>query len=312
MNICITGGLGYIGRHLVDNLCNAGHNVLVIDREDYKDQGITDFFQDKYTNFNFVHQDIHNIVVDDYFKDYKIEAVIHLASLTDARGHNSNYESGIYQIAMDVFNAACSAGVKTFVNASSASVYARLEGIATEYGFAKYMAEKNMLVKKNKYDYVPNLYNLRLFNPYGHSNVIPFSKHKTGLWFNAVRASREDTPISLRSKTLNYKGTCVRDWINIFDVVEIFTRFALKPADEYVEKPHWDVGTGQGICSYIFIKHFITIEDISLDINYIEADPSDVEYSVSSPENTNEFIKFRSAVGPKLYSNSYLNGVYVT
>ena len=75
MNICITGGLGYIGRHLVDNLCNAGHNVLVIDREDYKDQGITDFFQDKYTNFNFVHQDIHNIVVDDYFKDYKIGIV---------------------------------------------------------------------------------------------------------------------------------------------------------------------------------------------------------------------------------------------
>ncbi len=93
---------------------------------------------------------------------------------------------------------------------------------------------------------------------------------------------------------------------------EIFARFATLLPEHYVEKTHWDVGTGYGISSYIFIKHFITIEDISLDINYVNADPSDVEYSVSNPESTNELVRFRSSVGPKLYSNSYLNGVYVT
>lgn len=312
MNICVTGGLGYIGRHLVDNLCGKGHTVLVIDRENYKEQGIVEFFQDKYINFTFVHQDINNIAVIDYFKDYEIETVIHLASLTDARDRRSNFEYGVHQIAMDVYNAACAAGITTFVNASSACVYSYLEGIPSEYGFAKYLVEKNMLNKKEMYAHVPNLYNLRLFNPYGHSNKIPFSKHKSGLWFNAVKHAKEGTPLNLRSKTLDKCGTCIRDWINIFDVAEIFARFATLLPEHYVEKPHWDVGTGYGTSSYIFIKHFITIEDISLDINYVNADPSDVEYSVSNPESTNELVRFRSSVGPKLYSNSYLNGVYVT
>ena len=31
MNICVTGGAGFIGSHLVDRLINDGHTVLVID-----------------------------------------------------------------------------------------------------------------------------------------------------------------------------------------------------------------------------------------------------------------------------------------
>ena len=31
MNICVTGGAGFIGSHLVDRLIDLGHNVLVID-----------------------------------------------------------------------------------------------------------------------------------------------------------------------------------------------------------------------------------------------------------------------------------------
>ena len=31
MNICVTGGAGFIGSHLVDRLIELGHDVLVID-----------------------------------------------------------------------------------------------------------------------------------------------------------------------------------------------------------------------------------------------------------------------------------------
>ena len=31
MRICVTGGAGFIGSHLVDRLINDGHTVLVID-----------------------------------------------------------------------------------------------------------------------------------------------------------------------------------------------------------------------------------------------------------------------------------------
>ena len=31
MNICVTGGAGFIGSHLVDRLIALGHTVLVID-----------------------------------------------------------------------------------------------------------------------------------------------------------------------------------------------------------------------------------------------------------------------------------------
>lgn len=312
MKICITGGLGYIGRHLIENLCKKGHDVVVIDKNDYIEDNLVSFFESRYSNFTFVHADIFDIDLNEIYREYVIESVVHLASSTDTRS-NDNHRKNVYGLAMEAYNQACCAGVKTFVNASSAVVYAyRNDNIPTEYGINKYFAETTMLTKRNYFAEVSNLYNLRLFNPYGHSNIIPYSKHKKGLWFNAVKAHREDTVLELRSKTLDQHGTCVRDWINIFDTVETFARFATKPTNEFIDKPYWDVGTGQGTSSFIFISHFITIEDINLDITYVDENPLDSYYSVSDPIDTNKYINFRSSVGPKLYSNSYLNGVYVS
>ena len=44
MNICVTGGAGFIGSHLVDRLIQEGHRVLVIDN---LSSGVREFINPK-------------------------------------------------------------------------------------------------------------------------------------------------------------------------------------------------------------------------------------------------------------------------
>ena len=54
MNICVTGGAGFIGSHLVDRLIELGHDVLVIDN---LSTGMR----------SFVHEDAQFIEIQNYY-----------------------------------------------------------------------------------------------------------------------------------------------------------------------------------------------------------------------------------------------------
>lgn len=310
MKICITGGLGYIGRHVVDNLCKKDHEVVVIDKNNYSDSKLVDYFKDKYSNFTFIHMDILKGDIVEVFRAHMFDSVVHLATDcdTDTIG---DLRRNILEVTMDAYNIACATDVKTFVNCGTARAYESDFKIHSEYGFLNHMAERSMISKRDYFAQCSNLYNLRLFNIYGHSNVIPFSNHKWGLWFDAVDAKVTGEEVMMYSKTLTSDGTYTRDWSNIFDIAEIIARFAVKPSEEFIDQPHWDVGSGIGITSYLFINHFITIEDINLDIKFINNGQKQIQSLISNSSKTFDYVKFRSSVGPKLYSNSYLNGVYI-
>ena len=82
--------------------------------------------------------------------------------------------------------------------------------------------------------------------------------------------------------------------------------------DNTAKRDYWDVGTGIGLSAYLFTTNYITVEDISVSINFVDFNPQEMETSVSDSTDTYEYINFRSKVGPRIYSNSYLNGVYST
>lgn len=312
MNICITGGLGYIGRHVVDALCRQGHKVLVIDKDSHG--SLTPFLAEKYPNVNIHIDDLYDIGLLDILKDNKIETVIHLASSTSVRQVDNPLVT-ILGLGNYVAKTAKVAGVKTFINASSAAAAVNncfeLTSNKLGYGGAKLKLEEIL----NKYNWTGgsfNCFNLRIHNPYGHSNCLPFSDHKESLWFNLVKAVETGDMLELTSRTKNEHGTVTRDWINIFDVANVIIAFATMDHSNLVNKPYWDVGSGIGQSAYLFTKSFITVEDISITYKFVGANPNDLETSVSSPIATYEYINYRSKVGHKVYSNSYLNGVYMT
>ena len=77
MNILVTGGAGYIGSHVVMHLCEAGHDVMVIDDLSLGDKKAVDskatFIQGSILN----KEDLNRCLND-------IETVIHLAAFKSA------------------------------------------------------------------------------------------------------------------------------------------------------------------------------------------------------------------------------------
>ncbi len=79
MNILVTGGAGFIGSHIVDNLILHGHCVLVVDN----------LSTGKRENLNpaadFYELDIRDDKLAEIFKDKNIDTVFHLAAQMDVR-----------------------------------------------------------------------------------------------------------------------------------------------------------------------------------------------------------------------------------
>lgn len=76
MNILITGGLGYIGSYLIENLQNCSLTVI----DNLYTQRYCSLFNPK-QKYNFIEQDFNNISIEDL---KQFDYVIHLAAIVDA------------------------------------------------------------------------------------------------------------------------------------------------------------------------------------------------------------------------------------
>ena len=74
MNILVTGGLGFIGSHIVDSCINKKHKVLVVDN------GSSIVFEYKNPKAEYFKIDITSSELVNIFKKYSIDYCIHLAA----------------------------------------------------------------------------------------------------------------------------------------------------------------------------------------------------------------------------------------
>lgn len=306
MKICITGGLGYIGRHLVENLCKQGHDVIVIDKNSYGK--LLPVLTERYANLSIHITDLFDMELVPFFYDNQIETVIHLASETN------NPELNVLSLGAHVWTAAAmTCSVNRFINISDiGNSDLNYEGCrkepldyigskrALEYRIAKYM------------DNDTKTFNVRIDSVYGHSHSLPFSDHKKSLWFDLVNCVNTGDTLNLPTSTGDERGTVTNDWINIFDVVEIISKFATHSTHYYERTPHWVIGIGEGCTAYNFTRIFNTIEDVAVQINFVPNTSQDIIGHACDPRRAFKYLDFRSKVGPRIYSNSYLNGVYLT
>ena len=124
MRVCVTGGAGFIGSHLVDRLIALGHTVLVIDN---LTTGVREFVNPKAV---FIEMDVRDANIESIFADFKPQVVFHEAAQTmvPASMENPKMDCDVNLLGLvNILEASRKHNVSHFLMPSSAAVYGDLD-----------------------------------------------------------------------------------------------------------------------------------------------------------------------------------------
>ena len=174
-NILITGGAGYIGSHIVEELIKHKKNVFVLDNL------VTGFKRLINKKASFIKGDVGNILkVKRIIKKNNIDSIIHLAAylnISEAEKNKKKYNLNNIKGTFNLIKACKNSTVRNIIFSSSCSIYGNVKGAVNErekpnpqsyYAFTKYKGEQ--IIKKYSKQYNYKYAILRYFNVAGASN----------------------------------------------------------------------------------------------------------------------------------------------
>jgi UDP-glucose 4-epimerase len=275
MKVLVTGGAGYIGSAVTEELVNNGYNVILLDN---LQQGHRDAIPPE---ADFVMADICDTgTLEHIFKRFNITAVIHLAadslvgeSMTDpGKFFQNNVANGIV-----LLNTMLKHKVKRFVFSSSAAVYGNPETIPISedhpkrpmnaYGDSKIMFERILQWYGTAYGL--QHVSLRYFNAAGATLLCGELHHpETHLIPNVLKAAL-DSSISVPVFGTDYPtndGSCIRDYIHVADIARAHL-MALEKIDSLRAKAY-NLGNGNGysVLDVIETARRVTHSDIPVKL----------------------------------------------
>lgn len=269
MKILITGGAGFIGKHLTNCLLQNGHDIYCIDK--IENNLLT---PDKQKII-----DIIDVDVNDSFFD-KIDICIHLAALVSV---NKSIEKPIDSFGNNAFLTVkmleiCRRhNIKKFIFSSSAAVYAEKDTAISEddplnpitpYALDKYVAEKYIQLYSKLWNI--NYLILRFFNVFGNGQNPEYAGVITA--FNMAKQKNE--PLVIYGD-----GEQTRDFIKVEDVCNHILSLINKNINDEI----FNIGTGNNISINELAKQF------NSPIIYKEA-RKEVRYSTANIEKLQKII----------------------
>jgi len=216
----ITGGAGFIGRHLVAKLLHDKHNITIFDN----------FSSSSKNDISHLLENGADLVTGDIL-DYGLllksmanhDFVIHLAAQTNILQSITDPETTIDIIVegtVNVLKSCVKTNVKGLVSTSSAAVYgdspdapisenSQLSPISS-YGASKLVTEYNLQAFSRFFGL--NSISLRLFNVYGNGQ-----SSETVVIRKFLKNISKDIPLEIFGD-----GTQTRDFVHISDVIQAF------------------------------------------------------------------------------------------
>lgn len=317
MNILATGGAGFIGSHVVVELIEAGHGVVILDNFENASPDVpARLGRIAGVEVPTVRGDVRDRdLVQSVLLRYGIDAVIHLAGrkavgesvATPLVYYEANLGGGIALLeAMQV------SGVGNLLFSSSATVYGPGDAPMDEdhpvspsnpYGRTKLMLEE-IITDAVAAGSIKSAISLRYFNPVGAhasgligedpratpNNLFPVIAQTAAGWHPKVRVFGDDydTP----------DGTGVRDYIHVVDLARghVAALAHLTGAEMLTEHQRFNLGTGRGYSVKEALANFSQVCGFDVPHEIVARRPGDVATCVARPDRAARVLGWRATL----------------
>ncbi|XP_042944378.1 UDP-arabinose 4-epimerase 1-like isoform X3 [Carya illinoinensis] len=314
MHVLVTGGAGYIGSHATLRLLKDSYRVTIVDNLSRGNLGAVKVLQALFPEagrLQFIYADLGDAKsVNKIFSENSFDAVMHFAAVAyvgESTLDPLKYYRNITSNTLAVLEAMATYGVKTLIYSSTCATYGEPEKMPiTEetlqvpinpYGKAKKMAEDIILDFSKKSDMAVMI--LRYFNvigsdPEGRLGEAPRPELRehgriSGACFDAartiipglkVRGSDYDTP----------DGTCIRDYIDVTDLVDAHVK-ALEKAEPR-KVGIYNIGTGKGRSVKEFVEACKKATGVDIKVDYLPRRPGDYARVYSDPSKIRQELNW--------------------
>lgn len=316
--ILVTGGLGYIGSHVVVELQNEGFQVIVIDNLSNSSMDVLDKIIE-ITGITPLFEKIDlrdKNMVSDFFKRHSdIYGVIHFAA-SKAVGESSNnplkyYENNISPLVY-ILQQLEKIKDQNFIFSSSCTVYGQvdkspitedtlLKKAESPYGNTKKIGEQ-IIEDTCKINNNLNAISLRYFNPIGAHSSAKIGELPIGIPQNLVPFVTQ-TGIGIREELSIFgkdyptpDGTCIRDYIHVVDLAKAHViamkRIILKDNSDNYEV--FNLGTGKGSSVLEVVNAFEEISGIKLNYIFSERRAGDIVAAFADTQKANKILGWKS------------------
>lgn len=298
MTYLITGGAGFVGSHVAEQLLTAGKSVVIIDNfNDYYDVQVKRANIDRlqsHSNLTVIEGDIRDVaLVNQLFEEHQITHVGHLAAMAGVR--SSMTQPHLYMDVnvtgtLNLLEAAKDADVKIFVFASTSSVYGKtqqlpfIETDTADHPLASYPASKRsaeLLAHTYHHLFGMNVTVLRFFNVYGPAgrpDMMPM---------RLMHASQDGTTMKIFNQ-----GEIQRDWTYIEDTVKGFITALERPLGYEVI----NLGCGKPISLTEFVQVIEEYSNKTIKKEFVPAPPSEPPITFCNNEKARKLLDFSPEV----------------
>ena len=301
-NILITGGAGYIGSHVAENLLARKLNIFIIDKLKKGNKNLINR-RCSYIKGNIIEiNKVKKVLIKN-----KIDSIIHLAALIDVQDGERNklkfYKNNVLAT-KNLIKACNNTYVKNIIYSSSAGVYGNSKSPVTEnskkrpinyYSKTKLMSEK-ILIKLSK-KYKINYCILRYFNVCGASpskKIGIFDKNNKSLFkvlANQILKKRPKINI-FGDKFKTNDGTCIRDFIHVSDLSEVHFK-SLQYINKIKKSLILNCGYGKGYTVLEVVKNFQKFSKNSKKINFKKERKNEIVISYANISKLKKYLKWK-------------------
>ena len=293
MKIFVTGGAGFIGRHLVKSLLKQGHIITIFDNFSNSSlEAISELIE---SGVKVVKGDIRNYeTLLDSTKGY--DFVIHLAAKIDVKESVKNPQE-VNEVnvtgTVNLLRACVENGVKNLIAASSAAVYGDCKSFPIQenfftnpvspYGASKIAMEHYLQAFSNCYDL--NCISLRFFNIYG--------KGQSSAYAGVITKFMERIEVGKSLKIFG-DGMATRDLVSVTDVVHAIQLGMKKIQGK--KGNYYNIASGKYTSVKDLANLMITISNQDLSIDYFVSREGDIANSQASIELAQKELRYSPKV----------------